>query len=641
MFDKISERQMHLIRWSLTLSWLLLIASLFCDPISPWLTHPETRWSPFNIDNLTQLDCVNVQGECVLEMPYAIGASVFWGAVIPSAIFILMIGGHELWRRICPLSFLSQIPRALGLQRHRKRVDAKMGKTRYELIKIDQNSWLGRNHLYLQLGFFYLGITSRILFINSDRLALGIFLLLTIFASIIVGYLFSGKSWCHYFCPMAPVQRIYGEPRGLLNSTAHQGERQIITQSMCRTISSDGKEHSACVACKASCLDIDAERNYWENIKKPEQQWLYYGYFGLTVGYFIYYYLYAGNWEYYMSGAWAHEENQLVNLLKPGFYLFNHPIAIPKIVAAPLTIGLCGLLSYWIGRKLEKRYKAYLWRNYKLVNTEIIRHRMFTLSTFLIFNFFFIFGGRNFVRMLPIQLQYLFPVVIAVCSGIWLYRTWPRNPYVYQRENLASRLRKQLRKLKLNVSQFLEGRSLEDLHADEVYVLAKILPGFDKEKRLQAYKGMIKESIGKRYIDIANSINMFQEVRLELNLSDQEHENILQELIRENPDFNASQQSQNHEDWLRQESYREALVCQMVEFSQHNNRRWIVVDLLDVMTGKKTFASFNKLLHQLLPEELAIVQGIREEYSITPQEEPDVLIRSVSINESQRIMTKH
>ncbi|MGB5771223.1 MAG: EF-hand domain-containing protein [Crocosphaera sp.] len=625
MFARIPERQMHLVRWALAMGWLLLIFSLFYDPISPWLTQPETTWSPFTIDKITQFECVKVQGECLEETPFAMGAAIFWGMIVPAGVFILMVGGHELWRRICPLSFLSQIPRALGWQRHRKKVDKKTGKTRLELVKVDKNSWLGRNHLYLQLGLFYLGISSRILFVNSDRLVLGTFLTGTILASILVGYLFGGKSWCQYFCPMAAVQKIYGEPRGLLNSTAHKGERQLITQSMCRTVSPEGKEKSACVACNTPCMDIDAERGYWENITKPEQQWLHYAYFGLTVGYFTYYYLYAGNWEYYMSGVWAHEENQLGNLFRPGFYFFNNPIPIPKIVAVPLTIGLFGLAAYWLGRFIEKRYKGYLLRHHKLVNNEIVRHRMFSLGTFLIFNFFFIFGGRNFVRMLPLQLQYAFPVVMAVCSGMWLYRTWPRNPFLYERESLASRLRKQLSKLKLDVSQFLQGRSLDDLNANEVYVLAKILPGFDKEKRLQAYKGILKESLGEGYVDVAQSLDTFKQVRLELGISDKEHDLILTEIEVENPSILETEHHKNHEDWLRQESYRQALLDTIVESSKDHPHQAMILDLYDIMTGKKSVESFDEVLNKLSERDLKMLEEIREEYSITPEEEQEIL----------------
>lgn len=628
MFAKIPERQMHRVRWLLAVGWLLIIASLFYDPISYWFTLPENTWSPVSLSNITTQECVKVQGNCLPEIPYAIGAIMFWAFIVPIGVFVIMVMGLEAWRRLCPLSFMSQLPRALGFQRHRKKVDSKTGKTRHELIKIDQNSWLGRNHLYLQLVLFFIGIASRILFVNSNRLALGVFLIVTILSAMLVNYLYAGKSWCQYFCPMAPVEQVFGEPRGLLNSAAHTGERQGITQSMCRTVNAEGKEHSACVACQSPCLDIDSERSYWENITKPEYQWLYYSYVGLTIGYFVYPYLFAGNWEYLLSAAWAHQENQLQTLFNPGFYIFNQAIPIPKLVAVPLTIGVFGLVGYFVGRKLEKLYKAYRFRNHKLVTTEVIRHRMFTLCTFFIFNFFFIFGGSNFVRLLPVQLRYLFPLVMAVCSGLWVYRNWPRNPAVYQRESLASRLRKQLSKLKLNISQFLDGRSIDDLTVDEVYVLAKVLPGFDKEKQLQAYKGILKEALNEGYVDIAGTLEFFRPMRVELNISDEEHGLIMTELEVEHPSVIEISNRKNHEDWLRQDSYRQALLDTIVESSRDHPHQAMVLDLFDVMTGQKPFESFNEVLQKLSAEELKQVESIREQYSITPEEEQEILTHS-------------
>lgn len=628
MFAKIPEKQMHRVRWVLAVGWLVLIASLFYDPISYWLTLPENTWSPLSISNITALECVKVQGNCIKEAPYAVGAILFWAFIVPTGVFVLMVLGLEAWRRICPLSFMSQLPRALGFQRHRKRVDATTGKTRYELIKVDPNSWLGRNHLYLQMVLFYIGITSRILFVNSNRIALGVFLLATIASAMAVNYFYAGKSWCQYICPMAPVEQVFGQPRGLLNSTAHMGERQTITQSMCRTVNAEGKEHSACVACYSPCMDIDSERSYWEAITKPEYQWLYYAYVGLTVGYFVYPFLFAGNWEYLLSAAWAHQENQLQTLFNPGFYILDHAIAIPKIIATPLTIGVFGLVGYYVGRKIEKLYKAYRFRNHKLVTPEVVRHRLFTLCTFFIFNFFFVFGGSNFVRLLPVQLRYLFPLVMAVCSGLWLYRTWPRNPHVYHREGLASRLRKQLGKLKLNISQFLDGRSLDDLNVDEVYVLAKILPGFDKEKQLQAYKAILKDALNEGYVDAAESLEFFRHMRVELNLTDEEHGLIVTELEVENPSVLDIVNRKNHEDWLRQESYRQALLDTIVESSKDHPHQAMVLDLFDVMTGQKSFDYFNEVLKKLSADELKAVQAIREEYSITPEEEQEILIHS-------------
>jgi len=121
MLTQIPERQMHWVRWVLTSGWLLLIASLLYDPWTSALTEPDHPWSPLRLTDV----CIKVQGKCLPQEPYAVGATLFWGAVVPSGIFILLVFGHELWRRICPLSFLSQIPRALGWQRQFKRENPK------------------------------------------------------------------------------------------------------------------------------------------------------------------------------------------------------------------------------------------------------------------------------------------------------------------------------------------------------------------------------------------------------------------------------------------------------------------------------------------------------------------------------------
>ncbi|MFG6107648.1 hypothetical protein U2F10_35825 [Leptothoe sp. EHU-05/26/07-4] len=621
MLNRTSEQQMHRIRWMLTIGWLLIIFSLFYDPLTSWLTDPANTISPIRLDSTV---CVKVQGDCLVEQPYPIGARVFWAAVVPAGIFILFILGHEFWRRICPLSFLSQIPRALGLQRYRIRVNAKTGKTRKELVKVAKNSWLSKNYLALQFGLFYLGLCTRILFVNSDRLALGIFLVATIIASIYVGYLFGGKAWCQYFCPMAPVQKIYSEPRGLLNSAAHVDDRQKITQSMCRTVTQEGKDKPACVACQVPCIDIDSERSYWELITRPDQRWLYYGYFGLTVGFYVYYYLYAGTWDYYFSGVWTHEEQQLATLLNPGFYIAGHAIPIPKLIAVPLALGSFGLGSYWIGDQLEKRLKAYFLKRKRPTSIELIRHKMFTFYTFLVFNVFFMFGARPNLRLLPIPGQYLFTSVIAISSGLWLYRTWPRTPALYQREGLASRLRKQLRKINLDVGKFLEGRALDDLTANEVYVLAKVLPGFTHDKRLQAYRAILQESLEEGAMTSATSLDLLQNMRRELEITDEEHGACLADVGIDDPDLLNPDRQQSREDWLRLEGYR--LVLAKVFGDRRRPAQGLGADLLAVAGDRKSLDSVQDLSldapdEALSLEDKKVIQQSREDYGITPEEE--------------------
>lgn len=601
MFGQIPERQMHLARWVLTSGWLLLIASLFYDPFSPSLTEPGNTWSPLRIDPSL---CVKVQGVCLKEQPYTLGTTIFWGIVVPSSIFILLIFGHELWRRICPLSFLSQIPRALGWQRQVKRQNSATGKVRYELVKVKPGSWLGRNYQYLQFGLLYLGLCARILLINADRLALAAWFGLTIAGAIAVGYLYGGKSWCQYFCPMAPVQSIYSEPNALLGSKAHIGDQQI-TQSMCRTVTDEGKEQSACVACQNPCIDIDAERVYWNSVTEANQKVLYYGYVGLVVGYFCYYYLYAGSWDYYFSGAWAHQENLRESLLNPGLYLFNTPIPIPKVVAVPLTLGLFSATGYLLGQGIESKILTTLNRTQVVITPVMIQHRIFTVCTFGVFNFFFIFAGRPLILLMPLSLQFFYEGLIVSLSTLWLYRTWQRNPDRYAREGLASRLRRQLSRLALNVAQFVEGRSIESLTTDEVYVLAKVLPGFTQEKRHEAYKGVLREALEEGYVNTASSLEVLQQMRSELDISEDEHRKVLEQLGVEDPDLLDPNRQRSRENLVRLTGYRKAL------------ERMLMLQQQEINSSNPTETS--------VAQESETLTLLRREYSITQREEQEIL----------------
>ncbi len=605
MLSQVSEKNMHVVRWLLAVGWLTLIFSLLYDPISPWLTEPSNLSSPFHLHPeiyLNPLNCVKVQGVCLPQQAYGMGARIFWAVILPIGIMILLVCGHEFWRRICPLYFFSQIPRALKLQRKRKVVNPNPGSIRYELAGVEPESWLGRNYLYLQFGLFYLGLNIRILFVNGDRLAMAIFLLLTISSAIVVGYLFKGRSWCQYFCPMAPVQMFYTGPRGLLGSEAHLSPPQSITQSMCRTVDSSGQEKSACVSCQSPCIDIDAERSYWEGITRPDQKLVFYGYFGLMLGFYCFYFLYSGNWDYYYSGAWTHEAGQLSTLFHPGFYIFNHPIPIPKIVAAPLTLAGFGAASYLICRSLETAFRAYLKRKNQFLSDEQILHICFVLCTFASFNVFFMFGGRPNIGLLPNWAVLVFNGFIVLVSSLWLYRSLTRSKQHYSRESLANSLRRQLNKLAIDWGKFLEGRSLQDLIPDEVYVLAKVLPGFSRSDRLKVYKGVLQEALEDGKVHSANSLELLKGVGKELNISDEEHYAVLIELGVEDPSLLDPQKQLTRENKLRVESYRQALELLLLEL---------------VESGKSLQEAFERKQPQ--------IRGLRQEYAITADEQEQVL----------------
>jgi len=546
---------MHRVRWILTCAWLLLIASFLFDPWSAQLTRPDHPWSFLRLSSA----CVRVQGECLeQQQPYPLGTTVFWGVVVPAAVFILLVFGHELWRRICPLSFLSQISRALGIERQIARVNPKTGQKRLQLAKVPQDSWLAKNYSKLQFAWLFVGLCGRILFFNADRAVLAGWMLFTIAAAIFVGWYYGGKSWCQYFCPMAPVQSVFSTPIGLLGSKAHMGETTI-TQSMCRTLQPDGTEQSACVACQQPCVDIDAERTYWARLTSKDFVFERYGYVGLVFGYFTYYYLYAGNWDYYYSGAWVRHSDQLAHLLSPGFYLLGTTIALPRLVAVPLTLGLFTWLGLWSGHSLEALMRRRVRRSGVEPSRELIRHRVFVLATWLVFNFFFLFSGKPILLLLPIWVQHSFDTLIVAVSTLWLVRAWRRSPDLYSRENLASRFRKQLERLQLDAGRFLEGRSVQDLNAHEVYVLAKVLPGFTREKRHEAYKGVVREALEEGYVNAASSLEVLQQMRRELGISDDEHLQLLDELGVEDPSLLDPELRRSLEDQIRLSGFRKSL----------------------------------------------------------------------------------
>lgn len=516
MFSKIPEKYMRLIRWGFAISWWVLIGSMFYDPISAQLTEPNHLFAA-----TTPEGCFQFQGECRPLSPYPMGARIFWGMVLPLSILTLLILGHEAWRRICPLSFMSQIPRALGWQR--KRI-------------IDENSWLGRNALSFQFGLLFVGLNVRLLLVNSDRLLLGIFLTATILTAILVGFLYDGKTWCNYFCPMAPVQMIYSEPSGLLSSQAHTAPSKSITQSMCRTINREGQEKSACVACKLACMDIDAEGSYWEGIKQSDRKLIYYSYAGLVIGFYLYFWLYSGNWRFLSAGVW-NETNQWATLMSPGFFIAGHAIPIPKLIAVPLTLTLSSGTTFAIGLWAEYQYKRLNNHSRHPLSREQVQSRLFAATTFLSFNLLFFLGVRPTLGYFPGVVQQMVSWAAVVAISLWLVKTWNRSVQQYHRERDANLLRRQLSKLNIDLAQFLEGRSLEQLKPDELYALAKVLPGFSQDYRLQIYQGVLREALEQRTVTLARSLTVFQSLRKKLGISEDLHGAVLDRLQTEAPDL--------------------------------------------------------------------------------------------------------
>ncbi|WP_165769633.1 4Fe-4S binding protein [Arboricoccus pini] len=497
--------------------------SLFWDPLTTAWTMPEKLGSPFRITATG----IPVQDQLLQNSPYAMGARIFWTMVVPVLPLFLMVFGHEAWRRICPLSFVSQFPRYLGLQRRRIVLQRRTGKIERVLALIGRNDWLARHAWYVQLGLLFAGLTSRILLINSDRMALAVALLGVLAAAFLVGTLWGGKSWCNYFCPVNIVQKIYTEPRGLLESAPHV-ERPATPQSMCRA-SSNESDRSACVACTANCGDIDLERSYWDSIANPARRQVYYMFFGLIVGFYGYYYLYSGSGDYYFSGIWTHEEGALAKLMSPGLYLRGQVVPIPKVLAAPLVLLLAAVASLAIGKLLERAYRSFRNRKGRISEAEIVNHCL-CVSAYVSINTFYLFGGRPNLLLLPALAMHIVDILIVLLTTMWLWQALQRSPIKYRREGMASSLLSQLKKLKVDVAHYLDGRQLDDLGPDELYLLTKVLPGFSHEQKLQAYRNVLDDAVATGTTSTTSFADLLYDIRTQMGISDADHARLLDDL---------------------------------------------------------------------------------------------------------------
>ena len=190
MLSGVAENKMRLVRALLTLGWVVLIVSLFWDPITPELTRQENVSSPFHLSGKV----VEVQGKVVHSEPYPMTNRIFWTMLIPLLPLFFLVAGHETWRRICPLSFVSQIPRYLGWNRKRVILIRRTGQTEKQLALVGKESGWRKNVWYIQFGLLFIALNVRLLLVNSDRTALGLFFIGVIASALAVGYFWGGKT---------------------------------------------------------------------------------------------------------------------------------------------------------------------------------------------------------------------------------------------------------------------------------------------------------------------------------------------------------------------------------------------------------------------------------------------------------------
>ena len=101
---------------------------------------------------------------------------------MPGGLLVIAAVSHELWRRFCPLAFISQVARALNRQRRTRSHNGRL-----DVVGIRADSWLGQHHVQLQWTLLIAGLCLRLLAVNNSAVPPAVPLLSSMAAAIALG----------------------------------------------------------------------------------------------------------------------------------------------------------------------------------------------------------------------------------------------------------------------------------------------------------------------------------------------------------------------------------------------------------------------------------------------------------------------
>jgi len=142
-----------------------------------------------------------------------------WTVLIAGLPLFIVLAGYHRWRRICPLAFFAQIPARFN----------RSGKRRAP-------PWLEKNYYYVAFGVFFVSLWLRLNATNGNGYAIAIFFVTLSVAAIAVGFLYTGKTWCNFLCPVSFVEKIYTEPHGLRETANSQCRKCTHVSMVARTL---------------------------------------------------------------------------------------------------------------------------------------------------------------------------------------------------------------------------------------------------------------------------------------------------------------------------------------------------------------------------------------------------------------------
>ena len=421
----------------------------------------------------------------------SLAGRVVWTVLIAALpLFIVLIGYHP-WRRVCPLAFVAQLPERFGRAGTRK-----------------ASPWLEEYYYFVAFSVFLFSLWLRLIATNGHGIAIAAFFLLISCAALVSGLLFTGKTWCNYFCPVSFIEKIYTEPHSLAD----------------RKNSQCGK----CTACKRCCPDISQENGYWKEIDSRPKRFVYFAYPGLVFGFYFYYYLQSGTWDYYFGGRWTHEPSVLHTAFRPGYNpatagFYFLPV-IPRAVASVLTLISCALISYFVFSAIEGILTNWERRRDAQVDLSLVRHRVFTLASFAAFVTFYNFAGAPTLRLMPGATQLMAILVVVVATAAFIRRV-PRTPNLFAEDSLARNIVK-----RWPWTDMKPPKNLHDAFLVHTTRSHETREGY--ARLVETYKEAVRESFADGFIT-RETVNILLSFRSQLQIKQPDHERVMAELADE------------------------------------------------------------------------------------------------------------
>jgi NADPH-dependent 2,4-dienoyl-CoA reductase/sulfur reductase-like enzyme/ferredoxin len=185
----------------------------------------------------------------------ALGLKLFWGLAIPIVPALLVVA-PGLWRQVCPMATMNQLPRLFDRSR-----------------ALDLPPALKTWAFAIAVGIFVVAVTLRVPLLNHSGPLVGAGVLACLALAMAGGLVFKGRSgWCGTFCPLAPIQRTYG-----------QAPLFVVKNGYC----------NPCVGCQKSCYDFNPRAAVFSDVydddpRHAAQRRLFMGLLpGLILAYFL------------------------------------------------------------------------------------------------------------------------------------------------------------------------------------------------------------------------------------------------------------------------------------------------------------------------------------------------------------------